>query len=109
MESAEDVLECPHCERQFLVTPAVLGKKIRCRGCRMPFRIPAGIPAAEDIGDVLEDADSNEQCPVATVSRSYGKAAGTEAGDVADSLVGVRQGSVAYRADAARGGALAGP
>jgi len=202
MESAEDVLECPHCKRQFLVTPAVLGKKIRCRGCRLPFRIPAGIPAAppaqrfvprlpkatrvivdgmdvrrcpvcgrafsmqaafegktircrscrnmflveatdgvpptsgrgepsgpatasaepphsfamprapvsphalvpvsdpaadepedtraaEDIGDVLEDADSNEQYPVATVSRSYRKAAGTDAGGVLAGLAAV--------------------
>ena len=202
MESAEDVLECPHCERQFLATPAVLGKKIRCRGCRLPFRIPAGIPAAppaerfvprlpkatratvdgmdvrrcpvcgrafamqpslggktircracrnmflvedtdvvpsssgrgepsvpatgspepphsfatprapspprsaapvtepaadepedpraaEDIGDVLEDADSNEQCPVATVSRSYRKAAGTDAGGALAGLASV--------------------
>jgi uncharacterized protein YbaR (Trm112 family) len=46
MESAQDVMACPHCAREFLVTPAVLGKKIRCRGCRLPFRIPAGIPAA---------------------------------------------------------------
>jgi uncharacterized protein YbaR (Trm112 family) len=202
MESAEDVLECPHCKRQFLVTPAVLGKKIRCRGCRLPFRIPAGMPAAppaqrfvprlpkatraivdgmdvrccpvcgrafamrqslggktircracrnmflveatdgvpptsdrgepsvpatgsaepphsftmprtpspphstvpvsepaideqedphaaEDIGDVLEDADSNEQYPVATVSRSYRKAAGTDAGGVFAGLAAV--------------------
>jgi DNA-directed RNA polymerase subunit RPC12/RpoP len=205
MESAEDVLACPHCERQFLVTPAVLGKKIRCRGCRLPFRIPAGTPAArpaqrfvprlpkatravvdgmdvrrcpvcgrafamqqslggktircracrnmflveaveatdvvppssgrgepsvpttgsvepphsfamprapspprstapvtepaadepedpraaEDIGDVLEDADSNEQCPVATVSRSYRRSAGTDAGGALAGLASV--------------------
>jgi len=201
MEPAEDVLACPHCERQFLVTPGVLGKKIRCRGCRLPFRIPAGIPAppaerfvprlpkatraivdgmdvrrcpvcgrafamqqslggktircracrnmflveatdgvppssgqgepgvplkgsaepshsfamprasavphstvpvtepaadepedprvAEDIGDVLEDVDSNEQCPVATVTRSYRKAAGTDAGGALAGLASV--------------------
>ena len=70
---------------------------------------PAGTPAAEDIGDVLEYADSNEQCRVATVSRSYRKAAGTDAGGVTDSLVGVREGPITHRADAARDGALACP
>ena len=202
METAEDVLACPHCERQFLVTPAVLGKKIRCRGCKLPFRIPAGIPAAPpaqrfvprlpkatraivdgmdfrrcpvcgrafamqqslggktircracrnmflveamevvspssgrgepsvpatdsaepphsfamprppapphstapvtepavdqldepraaaDIGDVLEDSDSNEQCPVATAARSYRKAAGTDASGTLAGLAAV--------------------
>ena len=45
--------------------------------------------AAEDIGDVLEDADSNEQCPVATVARSYRKVAGNDAGGALAGLVAV--------------------
>lgn len=35
-----EILACPHCDRQFHVTPAVLGKKIRCRGCRQIFHVP---------------------------------------------------------------------
>lgn len=36
-----EVLACPHCDRLFNVTPAVLGKKIRCRGCREIFHVPS--------------------------------------------------------------------
>lgn len=42
-----EVLACPHCERMFHVTPGVLGRKIRCRGCREIFNVPAdttGVP-----------------------------------------------------------------
>jgi uncharacterized protein YbaR (Trm112 family) len=35
-----EVLACPHCDRLFQVTPEVLGKKIRCRGCRGVFHVP---------------------------------------------------------------------
>jgi uncharacterized protein YbaR (Trm112 family) len=35
-----EVLACPHCDRLFQVTPAALGKKIRCRGCRGIFHVP---------------------------------------------------------------------
>ena len=45
--------------------------------------------AAEDIGDVLEDADSNQQCPVATATRSYRKASGNDAGGALAGLVAV--------------------
>ena len=38
--TAVDVLACPHCDRSFQVTPASLGKKIRCRGCRGIFHVP---------------------------------------------------------------------
>jgi len=53
-----EVLACPHCERLFQVKPAVLGKKIRCRGCRGIFHVPhdttnvpLGGPAAESHRD----------------------------------------------------------
>jgi serine/threonine protein kinase len=36
----EEVLACPHCERVFKFSPVVLGKKIRCRGCRQIFHVP---------------------------------------------------------------------
>jgi len=35
-----EVLACPHCLRLFHATPAALGKKIRCRGCRQIFHVP---------------------------------------------------------------------
>ena len=35
-----EVLACPLCDRLFHVTPAALGKKIRCRGCRGIFHVP---------------------------------------------------------------------
>jgi ribosomal protein L37AE/L43A len=35
-----EVLACPHCDRLFQVSPAALGKKIRCRGCRGIFHVP---------------------------------------------------------------------
>jgi hypothetical protein len=35
-----EILACPHCDRMFRETPAVLGKKIRCRGCRQIFHVP---------------------------------------------------------------------
>ena len=45
-----EVLACPHCDRLFQVTPAVLGKKIRCRGCRETFYVPedtTGVPESQ--------------------------------------------------------------
>lgn len=35
-----DILACPHCHRQFQLSPAACGKKIRCRGCRQIFHVP---------------------------------------------------------------------
>lgn len=35
-----EILACPHCLRLFHATPAALGKKIRCRGCRQIFHVP---------------------------------------------------------------------
>lgn len=41
------VMACPHCDRMFLARPDIVGRKIRCRGCRNAFRIPdADEPAA---------------------------------------------------------------
>jgi hypothetical protein len=54
-----EILACPHCLRLFQTTPAVLGKKIRCRGCLQVFNVPkdtTGVPlgpavhAAADLG-----------------------------------------------------------
>lgn len=35
-----DALSCPHCDRVFRGQAAILGKTIRCRGCRGVFRVP---------------------------------------------------------------------
>lgn len=40
------VMACPHCERMFLTRPDVVGRTIRCRGCRNVFRIPDADEAA---------------------------------------------------------------
>ncbi len=48
-----EVLACPHCDRLFQVTPAALGKKIRCRGCRGIFHVPrdtASVPLGPQEG-----------------------------------------------------------
>lgn len=47
MNTSVEVLACPHCDRMFHAAPAILGKAIRCRGCRKPFRIPADPESAE--------------------------------------------------------------
>ena len=39
-----NVYSCPHCERTFHASPDVLGKTIRCRGCRNPFCLPNDAP-----------------------------------------------------------------
>lgn len=76
MNTAEEVLACPHCDRMFNADPAIYGKAIRCRGCRKPFLIPADPKTAElgpDRGEpqpevpvaiecVIEGVDARE-CP----------------------------------------------
>lgn len=57
-----EVLACPHCDRSFQVTPAALGKKIRCRGCRGIFHVPndtTGVP----LGRLLSAAALDEPLP----------------------------------------------
>ncbi len=36
-----DARQCPSCGRAFSMQPRFVGKKIRCRGCRMPFVVAA--------------------------------------------------------------------
>jgi len=38
--ASTEILACPHCDRLFRLTPTVLGKKIRCRGCQQVFHVP---------------------------------------------------------------------
>lgn len=58
--NGRDARRCPECGREFLMKTAFLGKVIRCRGCRKPFRVTAS-PRA--IGEPVDAAD--EQIPEA--------------------------------------------
>lgn len=51
-EPTVEVLACPHCDRLFRTTPSVLGKKIRCRGCRKVFHVPKDTSSVP-VGPVL--------------------------------------------------------
>ena len=74
MTNSEDVRGCPHCARQFLVVPAVLGKTIRCRGCKRSFLIPVAKPMPVSIWrfkprlpkatQTLVDGKDARRCPV---------------------------------------------
>jgi hypothetical protein len=60
-----DVLACPHCDRMFRETPEVLGKKIRCRGCRQIFHVP------KDTGSIPVEAPASaegERCTAPPVA-----------------------------------------
>lgn len=57
-----EILACPHCTRLFRVANEVLGKTIRCRGCRQAFHVPAdraGIgPGSKKNSEGCDDSDS---------------------------------------------------
>ena len=58
-----EVLACPHCDRIFRGTHAVLGKKIRCRGCRQIFHVPkdtSSVPFGRASVVVAGDNDEKE-------------------------------------------------
>jgi len=55
-----EVLACPHCNRLFQASSAVLGKTIRCRACRGIFHIPqdtSSVPLS-DAGAALAPDES---------------------------------------------------
>lgn len=43
-----DARRCPACGREFLMKPSFLGKLIRCRGCKAPFRVAGPV---QEIGE----------------------------------------------------------
>jgi hypothetical protein len=57
-----EVLACPHCERMFNAAPVILGRTIRCRGCRKPFQIP------QDPSTAQHGAESPRPQPVVSVA-----------------------------------------
>lgn len=83
----QDARRCPECGRTFLMKPSFAGKRIRCRGCKMPFRVAHSKEASEaaaampeesapavapprifdDIGDVLDEVCPGEN--IASVVR----------------------------------------
>jgi hypothetical protein len=54
------ILACPHCFRFFRVTPAALGKRIRCRGCKETFHVPRDARRAP-LGPPIEIDDAGAQ------------------------------------------------
>lgn len=44
--AGRDARLCPTCNRPFFMKPAFVGKLIRCRGCKSPFRVTAAESAA---------------------------------------------------------------
>lgn len=61
-----EILACPHCHRQFRTSPAVLGKRIRCRDCRQVFHVPhdtSSVPLGPAAGGA--GADQEGPPPVA--------------------------------------------
>lgn len=71
---ASEVLACPHCDRLFQVTPAVLGKKIRCRDCRQIFHVPLDI-ASVPLGPAVAAGGTGDEPlpPVANASVQDGR------------------------------------
>ena len=76
MTLGSDVLACPHCARHFRINPAVLVKKIRCRGCRQPFFVPRdasppGSPTGLREGTLVEPARTMlEPAPPSSLPRA---------------------------------------
>lgn len=68
-----EILACPHCERMFQASSSVLGKKIRCRGCRQIFHVPkdtTNVPLARSSRDATE---GDNALPPATAAVVDGK------------------------------------
>lgn len=41
VKDGRDVRTCPACNRTFAMKPSLVGKTIRCRGCKAPFSVTA--------------------------------------------------------------------
>ncbi len=73
--SPPEVLACPHCDRLFHLTPEVLGKKIRCRGCRQVFHVPrdtTSVPLAASVASG-QAAQAEPPIPVAIATVENGR------------------------------------
>lgn len=68
-----EILACPHCRRLFRTTPAVLGKKIRCRGCREIFHVPRDTSSVPLGPAVVSVSSHDESLPVAIVCVADGR------------------------------------
>jgi uncharacterized protein YbaR (Trm112 family) len=49
-----DARRCPACARTFLMRPTFLGKTIRCRGCKVSFRVEATPTTLDEASDIVE-------------------------------------------------------
>lgn len=70
-----EILACPHCDRLFHATPAVLGRKIRCRGCARIFHVPkdtTNVPLGPAVG-AADGGHEEAPAPVAIASVREGR------------------------------------
>jgi serine/threonine protein kinase len=73
--AAEEVLACPHCNRLFRTTPEVLGKRIRCRGCRQVFHVPSDTSSVPLGPSATSTENESAGLPVAVACVVNGKEA----------------------------------
>jgi serine/threonine protein kinase len=73
--SAEELLGCPHCSRIFRPTPTVLGKKIRCRGCRQIFHVPSDTSSVPLAPSTSGSGSPDSDVPIAPACVVSGKVA----------------------------------
>lgn len=55
-----ETITCPGCAASFPGSPALHGKKVRCRKCKVEFRVPA--PVLVEGAEGLEFLDDEEDC-----------------------------------------------
>jgi hypothetical protein len=67
-------IACPHCARTFAPKPELIGKTIRCPGCKQPFQVSAPaadlVPPQED--EELRLAPEPRSAPLGSASNPYG-------------------------------------
>jgi hypothetical protein len=78
-----DARRCPACARTFFMRPTFIGKTIRCRGCKVSFRVEATPAMLDDVGDVIEAGQHDAQVVAAVRSQPVAYAPGLSAGPLA--------------------------
>jgi hypothetical protein len=78
--------EPPH---SFAMPPPPAPPHSTVRATQAAVDEPGDPPAAEDIGDLLEDADAEEQCPAAMPVQSYRTVAKSDAGGALAGVIAV--------------------
>lgn len=88
-----DARRCPACSRTFLMRPTFIGKTIRCRGCKVSFRVEATPAILDEESDVIDAWQDDARVAPAVrpegVAYARGPSASPLAGMVAVVLGGV--------------------